>query len=158
MAKLISLNKFADSRGWSVNDVYQEVRKRISHQNPESPYVDGVISPYNYQINYSHINAGIVKAWHRHKNQDDYFFVLHGMAQVGTYSDENGPEKFFIGEHNPAIVHIPAGDWHGIAPLGASPCGLLYFVTNEYDPNIPDEERAPWNDFVGSNWWSPEFK
>ena len=156
MAELIKLDKFVDSRGWSVNDVYLEVRKRIRRH--DTPYYDEVISPLSYQINYSHINPGIVKAWHRHKNQDDYFFVVHGMAQVGVYSKKDGPQKFFIGEHNPALVHIRAGEWHGLTPLGTEPCGLLYYVTNEYDPKRPDEERAPWNDFVGSGWWNPEFK
>ena len=134
---LIPLNKFVDSRGWSDNDVYKEVRKRLRHQEVETN--DEVLSPFSYQINYSHINPGIVKAWHRHEKQDDYFFVVHGMAQVGVYCEETAAaggdpaKKFFIGEHNPALVHISAGEWHGLTPLGTDPCGLLYFVTNEYN-------------------------
>jgi dTDP-4-dehydrorhamnose 3,5-epimerase len=164
VARMIKLEKFADSRGWSVNDVYREVRKRVSHQDPKTPYDKDVMSPYSYQINYSHIYPGIVKAWHRHKKQDDYFFVLHGMAQVGVYCEDtasaggNPAKKYFIGEHNPALVHISAGEWHGITPIGSEPCGLLYFVTNEYNPQDPDEERASWTDFVGADWWFAEYK
>ena len=138
--RLQKLNKFTDSRGWSLNDIY-------SHFPGDE-----------YQINYSILYPGIIKAWHRHKYQDDYFCILKGMAQVGGYSDEEGPQKFFIGEHNPAVVHIKAGEWHGLTAVGTKPVGLLYLVTNLYDPRLPDEERAPHDSFVGHDWWLPENK
>jgi dTDP-4-dehydrorhamnose 3,5-epimerase len=141
MATITPLPKFADSRGWSLNDIYSKV--------PLSA---------RQQTNFSILYPGIVKAWHRHKNQDDYFCVLTGMAQVGVYSDKNGAEKFFIGEHNPAIVHIKAGEWHGLTAIGDKPVGLLYMVTNTYNPSSPDEERAGYKDFVDDNWWKPENK
>ena len=145
MSRVTPLKKFADSRGWSLNDIY-------------SMFVPAVRDAQDYQINYSILYPGIVKAWHRHKHQDDYFCVIHGMAQVGVYSDEDGAEKYFIGEHNPAVIHIRAGEWHGITALGTQPCGLLYLVTKKYNPAEPDEERTKWNEFVGHDWWYPEFK
>ena len=146
MTRIIQLPKFADSRGWSINDIYQVY----------DPYENGV--EINSQINYSILYPGVVKAWHRHKYQDDYFCILNGMAQVGIYTDENGPEKFFIGEHNPAVVHVKAGEWHGLTAVGNEPCGLLYLVTKKYDPKNPDEERAGAFEFVEKDWWLPENK
>lgn len=140
MSHITQLPKFADGRGWSLNDIY------------------GMVDSGKYQINYSILYPGVVKAWHRHKYQDDFFCVLNGMAQVGIYTDENGPEKFFIGEHNPAVVHVKAGEWHGLTAVGNEPCGLLYLVTNKYDPNNPDEERAGAFEFVEKDWWLPENK
>ena len=145
MAKFIPMKKFADSRGWSLNDIYSMI--------PQRP-----IKEFNYQVNYSLMYPGVIKAWHRHEHQDDFFCILTGMAQIGVYSDENGPEKFFIGEHNPGIVHIKRGEWHGLTALGNQPCGLLYFVTNKYDPENPDEERAGAFEFVEPSWWLPENK
>ena len=75
------LAKFVDSRGWSLNDVYSMFNPKLEDAN-------------NYQINYSILYPGIIKAWHRHKYQDDYFCILKGMAQVGVYTDKNGPESF----------------------------------------------------------------
>ena len=144
MATLIPLSKFADSRGWSLNDIFRSWVPKDSERK--------------FQINYSILYPGIVKAWHRHKYQDDYFCVVKGMAQVGVYSDKNGPEKFFIGEHNPAVVKIKAGEWHGLTAIGDEPVGLLYFVTNEYNPKNPDEERAGYHEFVDEDWWKPENK
>ena len=155
--RVTPLNKFADSRGWSVNDIYRIVRKNLSDQSPRTAD-DPFYTFQDAQINYSILYPGIIKAWHRHKNQDDYFFVLHGMAQVGVYSDEKGFEKFFIGEHNPAVIHIEAGEWHGLTAVGTKPAGLLYLVTNQYNPIKPDEERAPFDSFVPRDWWKPENK
>ena len=102
--RLIQLPKFADARGWSLNDIYSCVG----------------IEPHkalDYQINYSILYPGVIKAWHRHKHQDDYFCILKGMAQVGIVNDE-GATKYFIGEHNPAVVHVKAGEWHGLTCVG----------------------------------------
>ena len=45
------------------------------------------------------------------------------------------------------ILHIPAGVWHGVQALGASESIMIYHITNKYNPEHPDEERAPWNAF-----------
>ena len=41
---------------------------------------------------------------------------------------------------------------------GNEPCGLLYLVTNKYDAQNPDEERAVHDAFVSEDWWLPENK
>jgi len=153
--RFIPLDKFADSRGWSLNDIFALAKKNM--RSPSELTNDEIKSPYDYQINYSILYPGIVKAWHRHKHQDDYFCILKGMAQVGIVNEE-GAKKYFIGEHNPGIVHIKAGEWHGLTCVGNEPCGLLYFVTKEYNPRVPDEERAPFEKYVGKDWWLPENK
>ena len=152
MSRLNPLPKFADSRGWSLNDIYACVN-RLSGWRIEPGH-----ETLDHQINYSLLYPGVVKAWHRHKHQDDYFCILKGMAQVGIYTHENGPEKFFIGEHNPGVIHVKAGEWHGLTCVGDEPCGLLYLVTKKYDPENPDEERAGAFEFVDKEWWLPENK
>ena len=136
-----------DARGWSLNDIYS------------------MFDLDEFQVNFSILNPGVVKAWHRHKNQDDYFCVLTGNAQVGIFSDvpdENGrlkgPEKHFIGELNPSVIHIKAGEWHGLTCVGGEPCGLLYLVTKKYDSDSPDEERASCENFAPWDFWLPENK
>lgn len=158
MTRVIKIDKFTDARGWSVNDIHKIVRTNLTHPNEAHTPYDTAYSFKDCQVNYSILYPGVVKAWHRHKYQDDYFFVLHGMAQVGIYSDENGAEKHFVGEHNPSVIHIKAGEWHGLTAVGTKPVGLLYLVTNTYNPTFPDEERAPHDSFVGHDWWLPENK
>jgi len=169
VSRVTELQKFSDSRGWSLMDMYgmipepqytttfSSTTEGMIRQTLDIPLTSGA-NPSGMQINYSVLYPGIVKAWHRHKYQDDYFCIIKGMAQVGVYTDENGPEKYFIGEHNPSVVHIRAGEWHGLTCIGNEPCGLLYFVTNRYNHVRPDEERAGAFEFVDREWWLPENK
>ena len=127
------IKPFLDDRGWSYHDIFGDV-------------VGG-------QVNYSVQFPGVVKAWHRHKKQTDYFCVLMGNIRVATHDSETGETKtYFMGEQNPSILKVPPGLWHGFTCLGDKPCGLLYFMTERYDPDDPDEERAPWDSF-GYNWF-----
>jgi len=130
------MNSFMDDRGWAFYDVFKALPG---------------------QINYSVVFPGIVKAWHRHKLQTDYFFVLKGNARVALHDqDKNETKTFFIGERNPQVLEIRPGLWHGYTALGPEPCGLLYYVSKKYNPDEPDEERASWDSF-GYNWF-PENK
>jgi len=164
MASFTPLDKFTDARGWSLNDIYRQATTNIKKRQIEarSNYSENVYKLDDLQINYSILHPGVIKAWHRHENQDDYFCVVHGMAQVGVYDEvaaaagADGAQKFFIGEHNPGVIHIEAGEWHGLTAVGTKPVGLLYLVTNIYNPHLPDEERAPHDSFVGHDWWLPE--
>jgi len=150
--RTIPCNKFVDARGWSLNDIYS-MTQHIRH-----PLTGLEMKASDFQINYSILYPGIYKAWHRHQNQDDFFCVLKGMAQVGVINKEGKAKKYFIGEHHPVVLHIQAGEWHGLTAVGNEPCGLLYLVTKRYDPNAPDEERLPYTEFVGHDWWLPENK
>ena len=47
---------------------------------------------------------------------------------------------------------IPAGLWHGAVAVGPDPAGLLYYVTNAYDPAEPDEERRAYDSVPGFSW------
>tara|TARA_R110001583_G_scaffold9651_12_gene45544 strand:+ start:4495 stop:5001 length:507 start_codon:yes stop_codon:yes gene_type:complete len=168
MKRIKKLEKFSDARGWSLNDIYAEFRKYSMSSNKLDRYASSGADAGNcpdFQVNYSILHPGVIKAWHRHKYQDDYFCVLHGNAQVGIFSEElsedgklRGPEKHFIGETNPAIIHIKAGEWHGLTAVGNEPVGLLYLVTRKYDPQNPDEERAACENFAPEGWWLPENK
>lgn len=107
--------------------------------------------PQNGQINYSKVFPGVVKAWHRHKKQTDFWICVDGDLKVGLVaaaSDMPYPEQMWtlhIGEHYPSMVIIPPGIWHGCTPIGGKSASLLYCVSEQYDPMIPDEERLPWD-------------
>ena len=58
---------------------------------------------------------GVVKAWHYHKKQTDYFTCVAGMMKLVLFDSRDGsPTKgqvneFFLGIHNPIMVVIPPG-------------------------------------------------
>ncbi|MFH1403051.1 MAG: dTDP-4-dehydrorhamnose 3,5-epimerase family protein [Candidatus Altiarchaeota archaeon] len=92
---------------------------------------------------------GVIKAWHSHRNQDDHFCVLKGMAWVALYDDrEDSPThgevmEFNMGEDNPLLVKIPRGVHHGFTPSRDEIAYVLNVPTNTYNYKEPDEIRVP---------------
>jgi dTDP-4-dehydrorhamnose 3,5-epimerase len=113
-----------DDRGWGIYDVF-----------PVS----------NGQINVSTTYPGVVRAFHRHQHQFDYWKVLSGELEV-CLATEYWAELYYLSNKDKTLV-IEPDMWHGFRVLGNEPATLLYYVTNRYDPTNPDEERAPWDAF-----------
>jgi dTDP-4-dehydrorhamnose 3,5-epimerase len=91
---------------------------------------------------------GVVKAWHYHKKQTDHFAVVKGMAKLVLYDDrDNSPTKgdineFFIGEHNPVLVRIPALVLHGFQCVSEEEAVCINLPTEVYNYDQPDEFRV----------------
>jgi dTDP-4-dehydrorhamnose 3,5-epimerase len=126
---------YADDRGWSIMNQFQ-----------------GVLSPQG-QVNYSVMYPYVIKAWHRHQKQTDFWMCLNGHLKVGVYrSEDDTAWSTVIGEKRPGIVVIPPPLWHGVATVGPESAGLLYYVTHAYDPGQPDEERRAHDSVAGFPW------
>lgn len=102
---------------------------------------------------------GVVKAWHYHRRQTDYFCVLSGMAKVVLYdAREDSPTKgevneFFMGEFNRKLLVIPPYVYHGYKNIGTQLCLLLNIPTQTYDYAAPDELRVdPHDGSVPYDW------
>jgi len=137
------LNVNLDDRGWLTevlrfdDDFFKEIK----------------------QSNYTETYPGVIKAFHWHKKQWDFWFVVSGSAQVVLYDlRENSSTKgetnvFYLGDQNRSIVAIPPGVVHGYRVLGDKTLGLVYYTTEGYDPNNPDEQRIAFNDpKIGFDW------
>ncbi len=77
------------------------------------------------------------------------------MAQVVVLDRATG-EAFSIdiGDENPAAVYVPGRHAHGFEAL--TDCLFTYHVTEEYDPDDPDEHTVPWNDPRVAHLWSTD--
>lgn len=111
------------------------------------------------QTTYTETYPGVIKAFHWHKNQWDFWFVVKGMAQVVLYdlrekSETKGQtDVYYLGEKNLAVLIIPPGVAHGYRVLGNRPVSLLYHTSEAYDPKHPDEERIAFDDpKIGFDW------
>lgn len=109
------------------------------------------------QSSYSVMYPGAVKAWHWHKLQDDIWFILSGMAQIGLHDlREDSPTRgqtdtVYLGSHRRELLYIPHGVAHGYRPLGTEAVTLVYYTTRTYDP--ADELRLAWDDpAIGFDW------
>ncbi len=107
---------------------------------------------------------GVVRAWHYHKKQDDYFVVVQGMCKVGLYDMREGSrtkgvaEAHYLGDNNNIVLRIPIGVAHGYKTVGTQPSLLINFPTEVYNAEAPDEFRMEWDDPSIPFNWDIEFK
>jgi dTDP-4-dehydrorhamnose 3,5-epimerase len=109
---------------------------------------DAVFSRFG-QVYITTAYPGVVKAWHYHKKQADHFTCLHGMVKLVLYDPRKGsPTKgavneLVIGPHNPILVRIPPGVYHGFKAIDVVESIMLNIPTHPYRPDDPDEYRLP---------------
>jgi dTDP-4-dehydrorhamnose 3,5-epimerase len=106
------------------------------------------------QANLVHSRAGVIRGLHYHdRGQDDLFVCLQGTVRVVVLNRETG-ETFTedIGDQNPVAIYVPGRLAHGYEAL--TDCLFCYLVTEEYDPDDPDEHGVPWNDPRVVDLWS----
>ncbi len=137
--QLIPLRKFEDERGW-----FTEIRRESTMPKPTR------------QTNLVFSRRGVIRGLHYHeRGQDDLFVCLQGMVRVVLLDRESG-ETFSadIGDDNPAAVYVPGRLAHGYEAL--TDALFCYEVTEEYDPDDPDEHEVPWNDPRVRHLWSTQ--
>lgn len=114
---------------------------------------DGFFAGFG-QWSHSVMYPGITKAWHIHKKQTDFWYVI-GAVKVALYDTREGSPthgnlmELVMGDHNPTCLKIPPGVAHGCRALQLS--HLLYVTSKVYDPD--DEGRIPHDDpSIGYDW------
>ena len=124
--RLIPLQRVEDERGW-----FFELRR------------ESALPKRTRQTNISFSRRGVIRELHYHeRGQDDLFACLQGTARVVVLDRESG-ETFTedIGDENPVAVYIPGHHAHGFEAL--TDLLFCYHVTEEYDPEDPDEHEIP---------------
>lgn len=107
---------------------------------------------------------GVVRAWHYHHKQDDYFVCVKGMIKVALYDMREGSPtrgevaEYYLGDNNNIILRIPVGVAHGYKTVGAEPSLLINFPSETYDPKEPDEFRLDWDTSEIPYNWDIVFK
>jgi dTDP-4-dehydrorhamnose 3,5-epimerase len=135
--KRIPLRRFEDERGW-----FMEL------------YRAGWVEKPMRQTNVSWSRGGTIRALHYHeRGQDDLFVALEGTARVVVLDLESG-ETFCedIGAGNPVAIYVPGRCAHGFEAI--TDLLFCYHVTEEYDPDDPDEHGIPWDDPRVVELWS----
>ena len=107
---------------------------------------------------------GVVKAWHLHELQEDMVACVKGMIKLVLYdARESSPTKgtvreYFIGDHAPMLVRIPAGVYHGWKGISEDESVVVNMPTEMYDYASPDEHRLAWDTPDIPYDWEIEFK
>ena len=144
MPLLLPVETYQDDRGWSfMNLAYG-------------------LSSFG-QMNFSCMQPGVIKAWHKHENQTDIWVVVRGDLKVGVIHEFEVSEGIdhkawyaVIGEHKPGIIIIPPGLWHGCTVNTKKVAGLVYITDKIYNPGTPDEQRRKFDYFGPLFSWGVE--
>lgn len=139
-----SLKSFPDQRGF-----FREIIR----------FSDPFFKNGNFaQWSHSKMTKNVVKAWHYHHVQTDWWYVGIGEIQAVLYDNrEESPTfkqkaLFPMGDDSAVCVKIPPGVLHGLKVLSEE--AHLFYITSEiYNPN--DEGRFSFDSqFVGHDWGS----
>ena len=103
---------------------------------------------------------GVIKAWHIHSRQVDWWYVGNGVLKVALHdSRPDSPTsgklmEVMMGEGQEAVLlKIPPGVAHGCKCM-SGPSSLFYITSRTYDPG--DEGRIAHDDpAIGSDWLKP---
>jgi dTDP-4-dehydrorhamnose 3,5-epimerase len=107
---------------------------------------------------------GVVKAWHYHRKQTDMVACVKGMVKLVLFDGREGSpthrevNEFFVGEHNPTLVVIPPGVYHGWKCISESESVVINCPDELFDYEHPDEHRAPYDDPNIPYDWDIVFK
>jgi len=102
------------------------------------------------QLSHSLVYAGVIKAWHAHREQTQWNYVASGLIKVALHDTrEESPTyrdtmEFLAGDNQPARAYaFPPGVAHGYQCLHG-PVHMIYVTSGTYDLN--DEVRLPADD------------
>jgi dTDP-4-dehydrorhamnose 3,5-epimerase len=102
---------------------------------------------------------GVVKAWHKHEKQTDNLACVQGMIKLAVYDPrQNSPtfkevNQFYIGVHNPLLIQIPKGVFHGWMCVSEEEAIVVNIPTEVYNYEHPDEQRLdPYENDIPYDW------
>jgi dTDP-4-dehydrorhamnose 3,5-epimerase-like enzyme len=104
----------------------------------------------------SNHTAGLVRAWHGHRNEAKYVLAVAGAALVCCVevddwerpSRELEVKRFVLDERKPAVLRVPPGFVNGFMTLTPE-AKLLFFSTATLDESLSDDIRFP------ARYWDP---
>jgi dTDP-4-dehydrorhamnose 3,5-epimerase-like enzyme len=113
----------------------------------------GFINGFNFQgvkrfYTVSNHQAGFVRAWHAHRQEEKYVAVLQGAAVLGVVAidDWESPSKeltvhrYVLSAKKPVILYIPNGYANGFMSL-TTDAQLIFFSTSTVEESKNDDFR-----------------
>jgi len=109
------------------------------------------------QWSHSLMFDNVIKAWHYHKNQTDWWYVCSGVLRVGLHDLRKDSMTYkktmdlLMGDFQTSqVIKIPPGIAHGCKTV-QGPVHLFYITSQVYNPD--DEFRIPFDDReIGFDW------
>jgi dTDP-4-dehydrorhamnose 3,5-epimerase len=92
--------------------------------------------------------SGFIRAWHGHKKEGKYVYVVNGTAIIGVVNMETEEiKKFILSDKSPKILWIPPGHFNGFKSLEEN-TKILFFSTSTLEESLGDdirEDHSKWD-------------
>ena len=142
-----------------------EIKKLVTHADQRGFFREVIRATDDFfgegfaQWSHTKSYQGVVKAWHIHQRQVDWWYVASGRVKIALYDTrQNSPtygqlQELLLGDDlEPCVLRVPPGVAHGYRVLSAE-THLFYITSRTYDPG--DEGRIPHDDpSIGYDWTS----
>ena len=145
-AKVIDLVTHEDDRGYLI-----EIARHIDDPEPH-----GVVHKFGQVYLVGDPVRGTIRAFHKHDELWDWFFISHGSAKFVLRDDRqasatNGEMMTIVASaRKPRLIVIPPGVFHGWMSL-EDDTQMISTASHTYDRENPDEVRVPPDSF-GDVW------
>jgi dTDP-4-dehydrorhamnose 3,5-epimerase len=110
------------------------------------------------QVYFTTTYSGVVKGWHLHMRQCDHFACIRGTMKVALFDVRESSSttfwlnEFYIGEHNPCLVVVPPGIYHGWMCVSDKEAYIVNVPDKKYNYKKPDEIRVAPFGVINYNW------
>ncbi len=144
--KVIELTVREDDRGYLI-----EIARTATDSEPHA-----VVHQFGQVYLVGDPVRGTIRAFHKHNELWDWFFISHGSAKFVLKDDR--PDSPTYGEmmtivasaRNPKLIVVPPGVYHGWMSL-EDDTQLISTASHVYNRENPDEVRIPPDSF-GDVW------
>lgn len=108
--------------------------------------------------------AGFIRAWHGHKHESKYIYVVSGSALVVAVSladakKDLDPSKAFrtvLSDKLPKIVEVPGGYYNAFKTLTPG-TKVMFFSTSSLNDSKGDDVRLPY-DAINPKLWEIPYR
>jgi dTDP-4-dehydrorhamnose 3,5-epimerase len=144
--QVIPLVAHMDDRGYLI-----EIARHADDPEPH-----GVVHQFGQVYLVGDMTRGTIRAFHKHEELWDWFFISHGSAKFVLVDDrEDSPTRgemmaAVVGERRPALLVVPPGVYHGWMSL-EDDTQMVSTASHVYNREKPDEVRIP-PDAFGDVW------
>lgn len=143
--KIINLKTLEDDRGYLI-----EVIRKLGEEEHAVCHEFGQVYVVGDPV------RGIIRAFHKHDQLWDWFFIVHGSAKFVLKDDRKEKKTYnemmqvIASSRNPKLIVVPPGVYHGWMSLEDDTI-LISIASHTYNREKPDEIRIPPDSF-GDVW------
>jgi dTDP-4-dehydrorhamnose 3,5-epimerase len=93
------------------------------------------------EVYFSVAYSGVIKGWHLHTKQTQFYAVIVGMIKLVLYDERKDSKTYgelmeiFTGEDNYQLIKIPVGVVNGYKTIGVKPAIVANCTTEPHEQN-----------------------